>query len=108
MRVLWACVCVCLLCVCVATDAVPWGPVDPRQIRQALECGQALAADPRVPQPYSSLVRVGLQPRPQDRTHSLQDLRYTLRCDIKVCVCVCAYQHLTQHTSQTLVHEQRS
>ncbi|XP_062341249.1 inactive serine/threonine-protein kinase TEX14-like isoform X2 [Osmerus eperlanus] len=65
------------------TDAVPWGLVDPRQIRQVLECGQALAADPRVPQPYNSLVRVGLQSRPQDRTHSLQDLRYTLRCDIK-------------------------
>ncbi|KAM6970092.1 uncharacterized protein tex14 [Aplochiton taeniatus] len=65
------------------TDAVPWGPVEPHWIKHAVDSGQALAADPNVPEPYYSLVRVGLQPRPQDRTHSLQDLRYTLRCDIK-------------------------
>ncbi|XP_041749876.2 inactive serine/threonine-protein kinase TEX14 isoform X2 [Coregonus clupeaformis] len=65
------------------TDSVPWGPVDPRWIRQTVESGQALATDSSVPQPYYALVRVGLQPRPQDRTHSLQDLRYTLRQDIK-------------------------
>uniref|UniRef100_A0A4W5RW95 Protein kinase domain-containing protein n=1 Tax=Hucho hucho TaxID=62062 RepID=A0A4W5RW95_9TELE len=65
------------------TDAVPWGPVDPCWIRQTVESGQALATDSSVPQPYYALVRVGLQPRPEDRTHSLQDLRYTLRQDIK-------------------------
>uniref|UniRef100_A0A8C7QHP3 Protein kinase domain-containing protein n=1 Tax=Oncorhynchus mykiss TaxID=8022 RepID=A0A8C7QHP3_ONCMY len=65
------------------TDTVPWGPVDPRWIRQTVESGQALATDSSVPQPYYALVRVGLQPRPEDRTHSLQDLRYTLRQDMK-------------------------
>ncbi|KAK6317220.1 hypothetical protein J4Q44_G00126200 [Coregonus suidteri] len=66
------------------TDSVPWGPVDPRWIRQTVESGQALATDSSVPQPYYALVRVGpAAPRPQDRTHSLQDLRYTLRQDIK-------------------------
>uniref|UniRef100_A0AAY5LAN5 Protein kinase domain-containing protein n=1 Tax=Esox lucius TaxID=8010 RepID=A0AAY5LAN5_ESOLU len=65
------------------TDSVPWGPVDPQWIRKAVESGQALSADARVPQPYYTLVRVGLHPRPQDRTHSLQDLRYTLRQDIQ-------------------------
>ncbi|KAG7483801.1 hypothetical protein MATL_G00042170 [Megalops atlanticus] len=65
------------------TDAVPWGPVDPRWIRQAVELGQALTADLSVPQPYYQLVRNGLQPRAQDRTNSLQDLRYLLRCDIR-------------------------
>ncbi|XP_029556151.1 inactive serine/threonine-protein kinase TEX14 isoform X1 [Salmo trutta] len=65
------------------TDSVPWGPVDPRWIRQTVESGQALATDSSVPQPYYALVRVGLQPRPEDRTHSLQDLRYTLRQDMK-------------------------
>lgn len=63
---------------------MPWGPVDPRWIRQTVELGQALATDSSVPQPYYALVRVGLQPRPEDRTHSLQDLRYTLRQDMKV------------------------
>ncbi|KAJ8402205.1 hypothetical protein AAFF_G00370700 [Aldrovandia affinis] len=65
------------------TDEVPWGPVDPRWIKQAVESGQALTADLSVPQPYYQLVRAGLQPRAQDRTSSLQDLRYLLRCDIR-------------------------
>ncbi|KAJ8342912.1 hypothetical protein SKAU_G00328400 [Synaphobranchus kaupii] len=65
------------------TDAVPWGPVDPRWIRQAVESGQALTADQSIPQPYYQLVKAGLQPRAQDRSSSLQDLRYLLRCDIK-------------------------
>ncbi|KAL0994460.1 hypothetical protein UPYG_G00122530 [Umbra pygmaea] len=65
------------------TDSVPWGPVDPGCIRQTVESGQVLCADSRVPQPYYTLVTVGLNPRPKDRTHSLQDLRYTLRKDIE-------------------------
>ncbi|XP_064209239.1 inactive serine/threonine-protein kinase TEX14-like [Anguilla rostrata] len=65
------------------TDAVPWGPVDPRCIRQAVESGQALAADGSIPQPYCQLVRAGLQPRAQERSCSLQDLRYLLRSNIR-------------------------
>ncbi|XP_069040314.1 inactive serine/threonine-protein kinase TEX14 isoform X1 [Lepisosteus oculatus] len=65
------------------TDAVPWGAVGPRGIRQAVEGGQALAADERIPPPYYALVRSGLQPRPQDRSPSLQDLRLQLRSDVK-------------------------
>ncbi|KAI4880430.1 hypothetical protein NFI96_018421, partial [Prochilodus magdalenae] len=65
------------------TDAVPWGCVDPRWIKQAVDAGQALSADPAVPQPYYQLLQSGLQPRAQDRTCSLQDIRYTLRCDLK-------------------------
>ncbi|KAM4628388.1 inactive serine/threonine-protein kinase TEX14-like [Polymixia lowei] len=65
------------------TDMVPWGLVDQCWIKQVVDGGQALAADSRVPQPYYSFVTVGLQPRAQDRTHSVQDLCYTLRSDIK-------------------------
>lgn len=69
---------------CAVPDALPWGPVDPRWIRQAVESGQALTADQSIPQPYYQLVRAGLQPNAQDRSSSLQDLRYLLRCDIRV------------------------
>ncbi|XP_061105395.1 inactive serine/threonine-protein kinase TEX14-like [Conger conger] len=65
------------------TDAVPWGTVDPSWIRQAVESGQALAPDRGIPQPYYQLVRAGLQPSAQDRSSSLQDLCYLLRCDIR-------------------------
>ncbi|KAL7846295.1 hypothetical protein SRHO_G00212750 [Serrasalmus rhombeus] len=65
------------------TDAVPWGSVDPRWIKQAVDAGQALSADPAVPQPYYQLLQRGLQPRAKDRTCSLLDVRYTLRCDLK-------------------------
>ncbi|KAG5844460.1 hypothetical protein ANANG_G00162760 [Anguilla anguilla] len=59
------------------------GPADPRCIRQAVESGRALAADGSIPQPYCQLVRAGLQPRAQERSCSLQDLRYLLRSDIR-------------------------
>ncbi|KAL6472083.1 hypothetical protein MHYP_G00182710 [Metynnis hypsauchen] len=65
------------------TDAVPWGCVDPRWIKQAVDAGQALTADPAVPQPYYQLLQSGLQPRAKNRTCSLLDVRYTLRCDLK-------------------------
>ncbi|KAJ8266542.1 hypothetical protein GJAV_G00131630 [Gymnothorax javanicus] len=65
------------------TDAVPWGEVDPRWIRQAVESDQALTADRSLPLPYYQLVRAGLQPRAQDRSSSLQDLRYLLLCDLR-------------------------
>ncbi|KAL7848514.1 hypothetical protein AOLI_G00232320 [Acnodon oligacanthus] len=65
------------------TDAVPWGCVDPRWIKQAVDAGQALSADPTVPQPYYQLLQSGLQPQAKDRTCSLLDVRYTLRCDLK-------------------------
>ncbi|KAJ7997015.1 hypothetical protein DPEC_G00224530 [Dallia pectoralis] len=73
----------CTLIQEIYTDSVPWGPADPHQIRLTVESGQALSADPRVPHPYYTLVRVGLLPGPRDRTHSLQDLRYLLRQDIQ-------------------------
>ncbi|XP_062869995.1 inactive serine/threonine-protein kinase TEX14-like isoform X3 [Trichomycterus rosablanca] len=73
----------CALIQEVYTDAVPWGPVDPHWIKQAADAGQALCADPAVPQPYYDLLLTGLNPRAGDRTCSLQDLRYTLRSDLK-------------------------
>ncbi|XP_048840207.1 uncharacterized protein LOC125713260 [Brienomyrus brachyistius] len=65
------------------TDAVPWGPVDPSWIQQAVDSGESLAIHPAVPQPYYSLVSTCLQAQAQDRTNSLQDLRYLLCRDIR-------------------------
>ncbi|XP_049325041.1 inactive serine/threonine-protein kinase TEX14 [Astyanax mexicanus] len=65
------------------TDAVPWRCVDPRWIKQTVDTGKALSPDSAVPQPYFHFLQSGLQPQPKDRTCSLQDLRYTLRCDLK-------------------------
>lgn len=72
------------VCVCVCIDSVPWGSVNPRWIKQAVDAGQALSADPAVPQPYYDLLLSGLKPRAQERTCSLQDLRYTLRSALRV------------------------
>lgn len=66
-------------------DREPWGEMKEGLIKQLVDGGEALCADLFIPQPYYDLVRVGLQPRSQDRTCSLQDLCYTLRLDIKVC-----------------------
>ncbi|XP_066506236.1 inactive serine/threonine-protein kinase TEX14-like isoform X2 [Hoplias malabaricus] len=74
---------ICSLIQEIFTDAVPWGSVDPRWIKQAVDAGQALPADPAVPQPYYQLLHNGLQPRARDRTCSLQDVRYTLRRDLE-------------------------
>lgn len=65
-------------------DAVPWGSVNPCWIKQAVDAGQALFADPAVPQPYYDLLLNGLKPSAQERTCSLQDLRYTLRFHLSV------------------------
>ncbi|MCJ8742154.1 hypothetical protein PDJAM_G00078780 [Pangasius djambal] len=74
---------ICALIQELYTDAVPWGSVNPGWIKQAVDAGQALAADPAVPQPYYDLLLNGLKPRAQERTCSLQDLRYTLRSDLR-------------------------
>lgn len=66
------------------TDNEPWGTVDLDRIRQVIDAGQALAVDSIIPQPYYGVVLEGLQPRPQDRTCSLQNLCHTLQQDIKV------------------------
>ncbi|XP_072558220.1 uncharacterized protein tex14 isoform X2 [Paramormyrops kingsleyae] len=65
------------------TDAVPWGPVDPSWIQQAVDSGGALPVHSAVPQPYYRLVSTCLQAQAQDRTNSLQDLRYLLCRDIR-------------------------
>ncbi|XP_053500639.1 inactive serine/threonine-protein kinase TEX14-like isoform X3 [Ictalurus furcatus] len=70
---------ICALIQELYTDAVPWGSVNPCWIKQAVDAGQALFADPAVPQPYYDLLLNGLKPSAQERTCSLQDLRYTLR-----------------------------
>ncbi|KAJ8386164.1 hypothetical protein AAFF_G00175880 [Aldrovandia affinis] len=65
------------------TDCVPWGPVDPVEIKEAVLSGGALKADRRVPPPYYKLVRNGLRAQPQDRTGSLQDIHYMICSNIK-------------------------
>ncbi|KAI7793766.1 putative inactive serine/threonine-protein kinase TEX14 [Triplophysa rosa] len=73
----------CALIQEIYTDALPWGSTDTLCIKKAVELGQALIAHPAVPQPYYQYLETGLQCRAQDRTHTLQDLCYMLRCDIR-------------------------
>lgn len=75
---------ICALVQELYTDAVPWGSVNPCWIKQAVDAGQALFADPAVPQPYYDLLLNGLKPSAQERTCSLQDLRYTLRFHLRM------------------------
>ncbi|XP_073685337.1 uncharacterized protein tex14 [Garra rufa] len=65
------------------TDAVPWGSTDPRWIKRSVEAGQALIANPVVPEPYYQFLQTGLQHRAQHRTSSLHDLCYNIRCYIR-------------------------
>ncbi|XP_035521960.1 uncharacterized protein LOC118331264 [Morone saxatilis] len=97
------------------TDNEPWGTMDLDGIKQAMDAGQVLAVDGRIPQPYYDVVVKGLQQQPQDRTYSLQSLCYTLQQDIKrfslekqLSGDLCAYpeqdlepgvQSTTQHTT---------
>ncbi|CAM4729770.1 unnamed protein product [Leuciscus chuanchicus] len=74
---------VCALIQEIYTDAVPWGPMDPRCIRRSVEAGQALIAHPAVSEPYYQFLQTGLQHRAQHRTSSLHDLCYNLRCYIR-------------------------
>ncbi|KAK7120668.1 hypothetical protein R3I94_020605 [Phoxinus phoxinus] len=74
---------VCALIQEIYTDAVPWGPTDPRCIKRSVEAGQALIAHPAVSEPYYQFLQTGLQHRAQHRTGSLHDLCYNLRCYIR-------------------------
>ncbi|KAA0704087.1 Inactive serine/threonine-protein kinase TEX14 [Triplophysa tibetana] len=73
----------CALIQEIYTDALPWGSTDTHCIKKAVELGQALIAHPAVPQPYYQYLETGLECRAQDRTNTLQDLCYMLRCDIR-------------------------
>ncbi|XP_056127514.1 uncharacterized protein LOC130105518 isoform X3 [Rhinichthys klamathensis goyatoka] len=74
---------VCALIQEIYTDAVPWGPMDPRCIKRSVEAGQALIAHPAVSEPYYQFLQNGLQHKAQHRTSSLHDLCYNLRCYIR-------------------------
>ncbi|XP_077098427.1 uncharacterized protein tex14 isoform X1 [Siphateles boraxobius] len=74
---------VCTLIQEIYTDAVPWGPMDPRCIKRSVEAGQALIAHPAVSEPYYQFLQTGLQHKAQHRTSSLHDLCYNLRCYIR-------------------------
>ncbi|RXN04311.1 inactive serine threonine- kinase TEX14-like isoform X1 [Labeo rohita] len=74
---------VCALIQEIYTDSVPWGSTDPRWIKRSVEAGQALIANPAVPEPYYQFLQMGLQHRAQQRTSSLHDLCYNLRCYIR-------------------------
>ncbi|XP_058854245.1 inactive serine/threonine-protein kinase TEX14-like [Acipenser ruthenus] len=77
----------CALIQELCTDTLPWGGLEASMIKELLEGGHGLAADTQVPQPYYEVVRSGLQLRPQERTGSLQDIRYLLRKDMQELSC---------------------
>ncbi|XP_043107085.1 inactive serine/threonine-protein kinase TEX14-like isoform X1 [Puntigrus tetrazona] len=74
---------VCTLIQEIYTDALPWGSTDPHWIKRSVEAGQALIANPAVPEPYYQFLQEGLQHRAQHRTSNLHDLCYNLRCYIR-------------------------
>ncbi|TRY98670.1 hypothetical protein DNTS_033427 [Danionella cerebrum] len=74
---------VCALLQEIFADEVPWSSTDPRLIKRSVEAGQALVVHPAVPEPYYQFLQTGLQHKAKDRTNSLHDLCYHLRCYIR-------------------------
>ncbi|XP_066444370.1 inactive serine/threonine-protein kinase TEX14 [Eleutherodactylus coqui] len=66
------------------TDSLPWNGVDGEAVRDAMDSGHYLTADPALSEPYYSLVSTGIQARPKERTTQLQDIAYMLKNDVKV------------------------
>ncbi|XP_058268404.1 inactive serine/threonine-protein kinase TEX14-like [Hemibagrus wyckioides] len=96
---------ICALIQELYTDAVPWGSMNPRCIKQAIDTGEALSADPSVPQPYYDLLVNSLNPRAEERTCSLQDLRYTLRSELRVISSQMKNTHIMHHTLLQYEHK---
>ncbi|CAJ1064456.1 inactive serine/threonine-protein kinase TEX14-like [Xyrichtys novacula] len=74
---------VCALILELYTDEEPWSTVEVDRIKPAMDSGQTLAVNSSLPQPHYKIVLTGLQLEPQNRTCSLQNLRFTLQQEIK-------------------------
>ncbi|GCC32927.1 hypothetical protein chiPu_0011391 [Chiloscyllium punctatum] len=74
---------ICTLIQELLTDVVPWEDLDGFAVKELIAAGRYLTVDEQVPKPYYDIVQTGIQPKPQNRTMNLQDIRFILRNDIK-------------------------
>ncbi|GAB0198197.1 inactive serine/threonine-protein kinase TEX14 [Grus japonensis] len=65
------------------TETPPWKGVEDSVIKQLLISGKSLEADVRLPMPYYSIVKSGLEPKQKNRSMKLQDIQYILKNDLK-------------------------
>ncbi|KAF1643572.1 Inactive serine/threonine-protein kinase TEX14, partial [Eudyptes chrysocome] len=65
------------------TETPPWKGVEDSVIKQLIISGQQLEADVRLPMPYYSIVKSGLEPKQKNRSMKLQDIQYILKNDLK-------------------------
>ncbi|NXE29570.1 TEX14 kinase, partial [Ardeotis kori] len=65
------------------TETLPWKGVEDSVIKQLVISGQQLEADVRLPMPYYSIVKLGLEPKQKNRSMKLQDIQYILKSDLK-------------------------
>ncbi|KAM6118457.1 inactive serine/threonine-protein kinase TEX14 [Phoenicopterus ruber ruber] len=65
------------------TETPPWKGLEDSVIKQLVISGQQLEADVRLPMPYYSIVKSGLEPKQKNRSMNLQDIQYILKNDLK-------------------------
>ncbi|NXE78735.1 TEX14 kinase, partial [Cochlearius cochlearius] len=65
------------------TETPPWKGLEDSVIKQLIISGQQLEADVRLPMPYYSIVKSGLEPKQKNRSMKLQDIQYILKNDLK-------------------------
>ncbi|NXF46449.1 TEX14 kinase, partial [Oceanites oceanicus] len=65
------------------TETPPWKGREDSVIKQLIILGQQLEADVRLPMPYYSIVKSGLEPKQKNRSMKLQDIQYILKNDLK-------------------------
>ncbi|KAM6049185.1 LOW QUALITY PROTEIN: inactive serine/threonine-protein kinase TEX14 [Chlamydotis macqueenii] len=65
------------------TETLPWKGLEDSVIKQLIISGQQLEADVRLPMPYYSIVKLGLEPKQKNRSMKLQDIQYILKSDLK-------------------------
>uniref|UniRef100_A0A8C0H2Q4 Testis expressed 14, intercellular bridge forming factor n=1 Tax=Chelonoidis abingdonii TaxID=106734 RepID=A0A8C0H2Q4_CHEAB len=65
------------------TETLPWNGLEGSGIKEFVVSGQHLEMDVRLPNPYYDIVKTGLAPKQNDRSMSLQDIRYILKNDLK-------------------------
>ncbi|XP_009959839.1 PREDICTED: inactive serine/threonine-protein kinase TEX14, partial [Leptosomus discolor] len=65
------------------TETLPWKGLEDSVIKQLIISGQQLEADVRLPMPYYSIIKSGLEPKQKKRSMKLRDIEYILKNDLK-------------------------
>uniref|UniRef100_A0A8C4Y5T9 Testis expressed 14, intercellular bridge forming factor n=1 Tax=Gopherus evgoodei TaxID=1825980 RepID=A0A8C4Y5T9_9SAUR len=79
------------------TETLPWNGLEGSGIKELVVSGQHLETDVRLPNPYYDIVKTGLAPKQNDRSMSLQDIRYILKNDLKVTLMIVAVMLLRSY-----------